>query len=51
MISKKRGTAWGVEPLPRSSDNIYNEFVVENLMENDELSYEEAAFMQGYNAL
>ena len=31
------------------SDNIYNIDVVESLVEDDELSYEEAGFMDGYN--
>lgn len=31
------------------STDIYKSNVIEMLMENDELSYEEAGFMQGYN--
>lgn len=36
-------------PIVVDSEDIYESTVIELLMENDELSYEEAGFMQGYN--
>jgi len=41
---------WAVEN-PEDSEDIYKEQVVEILTDDDELSYEEAAFMSGYNQL
>ena len=37
------------ERIVTDSEDIYKSNVLEMLMENDELSYEEAGFMQGYN--